>query len=142
MQVCSAVALNGLAMEWAAQVNGQGSLQLLWKVLQPSQSCLSCPACGTQAAAESHSVDVALPTCCALSHCLSLAVLCALCSLVGKEMVHPLCVCKGMAESDIGHLSSQVSQGSQGSLSVLFPSLMVFGSVSVDHNHFLVELLN
>lgn len=94
MQICSAVALNGLAMEWAAQANGQGSLQLLWKVLQASQSCFGFPACGTQAAAESHSVDAAQLTCCALSHRLPLAVLCALCSLVSKEMVHLLCVCR------------------------------------------------
>lgn len=51
---------------------------------------------------------------------------------------HSLC----LAETEIGHLSSSVSKGTWESLGVLFPSLMAFGSVSLDQNHFLAELLS
>lgn len=57
------------------------------------------------------SVDIALLTCYALFHPLSLAVLCALYSLVDKEMVSAvnsactLCM-QGMADTGIGNLSS------------------------------------
>lgn len=47
-----------------------------------------------------------------------------------------------LAETEIGNLSSSISKGTWESLGVLFPSLMVFGSVSLDQNHFLAELLS
>lgn len=47
-----------------------------------------------------------------------------------------------LAETEIGHLSSSISNGTWESLGVLFPSLMMFGSVSLDQNHFLAELLS
>lgn len=48
----------------------------------------------------------------------------------------------GLAETELGCLSSSISKGTWESLGVLFPSLMVFGSVSLHQNHFLAELLS
>lgn len=60
-----------------------------------------------------------------------------------KEMVYAInSHALRLAETEIGHLSSSISKGTWESLGVLFPSLMMFGSVSLDQNCFLAELLS
>lgn len=64
-------------------------------------------------------------------------------ALVDKEIVHAVnSHALHLAETGIGHLSSSMLKDMWRSLGVLFPSLMVFGSVSLDQNHFLAELLS
>lgn len=95
-----------------------------------------------QPAVESCRLDVTLLARRALSHLLLLAHFCALCSLAGEEVVPAVSsACTWCTQGTAKAKAGRLGKGTWERLGVLFPGLIAFGSVSLDQNHFPVELL-